>query len=118
MQTSRRIRLLILAVSFVTASLPAVAQVVTATLPAGVNPYSVAVNSVTNTMYAVNDCGNDPTCNSLGTVTVINGANNSTASVNVGAYPYVAAVNSVTNKIYVANQCGTDLTCNSVGTVT
>ncbi len=54
MQTSRRIRLLILAVSFVTVSLPAVAQVVTATLPTGVEPYGVAVNSVTNMMYAAN----------------------------------------------------------------
>ena len=118
MQNSRHIRLLILAVSFVTASLPAVAQVVTATLPAGVNPYSVAVNSVTNKMYAVNNCGNDPACHSLGTVTVINGANNSTATVNVGAFPYLAAVNSTADMIYVANECGTDVTCNSKGTVT
>ena len=36
-------------------------------------------------------------------VTVINGANNSTASVSVGTYPVAVAVNPVTNKIYVAN---------------
>jgi DNA-binding beta-propeller fold protein YncE len=118
MQTSRRIRLLVLAVSLVILTLPAVAQVVTATLPAGNTPYSVAVNSATNQMYAVNTCGTDPTCSTNGTVTVINGMNNNTATVNVGVLPYFAAVNSTTNKIYVANQCGNDVTCSSPGTVT
>jgi YVTN family beta-propeller protein len=118
MQSSRYIRVLVFAIGLVTASLAARAQVVTATLPAGVNPFSVVVNSTTNVMYAVNDCGNDTTCNSLGTVTVINGTSNNTATVNVGAYPYLAAVNSGTNQIFVANECGTDLTCNSPGTVT
>ncbi len=118
MQPTPPVRWLILALTLVTASLPALAQVVTAILPTGVEPYAAAINPTTNQIYVVNDCGNDATCNSLGTVTVINGASNSTASVNVGAYPYLAAVDSTTNKIYVANECGNDVTCGSVGTVT
>ena len=118
MQTSRRIRLLVLAVSLVVLTLPAIAQVVTATLPAGNNPYSVAVNSATNLMYAVNDCGTDPTCNSLGTVTVINGANNNTASVNVGVIPIWRRSTRRPTRSMWPIECGTDVTCTSPGTVT
>ncbi len=85
----------------------------------GVYPNAVAVNASTNKIYVSNNCGNDPSCNSTGTVTVIDGATNSTTTVSTGAYyPYALAVNPVTNKIYVENDCGNDLGCNSPGTVT
>jgi hypothetical protein len=48
MQSSRHIRMLVLAISLVTASLPSHAQVVTATLPAGTDTFSAAVNATTN----------------------------------------------------------------------
>jgi DNA-binding beta-propeller fold protein YncE len=76
------------------------------------------MNSVTNNAYVTNECGSDPTCSNPGTVTVINGATNSTATVPVGDFPIAVAVNSATNTIYVANLCGTDITCKSAGTVT
>ena len=53
--------------------------------------------------------GNDPTCQSAGTVTVIDGSNHTT-TVNVGASPYQAAINTTTNKIYVANSGGNTVT--------
>src|ERR1022692_168982 len=118
MHTNRRLLLLFLAFSLAVLSLPVFAQQVIATLPVGSYPQSSAVNSTTNKIYVVNDCGNDPNCASSGTVTVIDGSTNNTLSVNVGAFPVTAAVNSVTNKIYVVNNCGSDLTCSSDGTVT
>jgi len=82
-------------------------------------PLGVAVNSATNTIYVANSCGNDIKCSSLGTVTVINGANNNiTATVTVGYKPDAIAVNQATNMIYVANYCGNDVNCQSHGTVT
>ncbi len=117
MQTSRHTLFLVLIVSLLMVSLPAVAQVVIATVPAGVQPVGVAVNSVTNNTYVSNYCGSDPTCMSPGTVTVINGATNTTATVTVGDSPLGVAVNSATNMIYVANGCGIDNTCGSAGTV-
>ena len=40
---------------------------------------------MTNKIYVVNNCGNDITCNSVGTATVIDGNNNNnTTTVNVG----------------------------------
>ena len=53
------------------------------TVPVGANPYAPVVNSVTNQIYVPNACGNDPTCASPhgpGTVTVIDGATDSTVS--------------------------------------
>jgi YVTN family beta-propeller protein len=72
----------------------------TTTVAVGSTPADVAVNPVTNMVYVTNT--------GSGTVTVINGATNSTpASVNttvtVGSGPLGVAVNPVTNKIYVAN---------------
>jgi YVTN family beta-propeller protein len=91
----------------------------TVTVPVGNYPQAVAVNQATNKIYVVNNCGSDPTCNSAGTVTVIDANNNNnTATVTVGYFPYAVAVNSVTNKIYVTNDCGNDVNCGSVGTVT
>jgi YVTN family beta-propeller protein len=45
----------------------------TINLGVGFRPFHVAVNAVTNRIYAPNGCGNDATCNSDGTVTVIDG---------------------------------------------
>ncbi len=98
-------------------SFSARAQVVTATVGAGVNPSAVAVNPGTNTIYVANYCGTDPNCGSNGTVTIINGATLATQTLTVGVHPVFAAVNTVTNMIYVLNNCGTDLTCSSSGTV-
>ncbi len=101
---------LVLLVSILTVALPsAVAQVSLATLPAGNTPLGVAVNPMTNKTYVANY--------SDGTVTVIDGATNTTATVSVGVYPDAIAVNPATNKIYVANDCGNDPTCASTGTV-
>jgi len=118
MHTARRQFLVLLALTLAATSFPAVAQVVTATVPAAIEPLAEAVNPATNTTYVVNYCGDDPSCQSNGTVTVVNGATLSTQEVAVGYLPYSVAVNSVTNKIYVANLCGSDPTCQSNGTVT
>ena len=91
----------------------------TSTINAGVLPYFLAVNTVTNQIYVSNYCGNDLSCNSMGTVTAIDGVTNNTRSINVGADPYALTVNPVTNKVYVVNTCGNDLRwCRSGGTVT
>jgi YVTN family beta-propeller protein len=68
---------------------------VTATVPAGLEPDEVAIDSVTNMIYVTNNISN--------TVTVINGATNDTSIVNVGINPSAIAVNPITNMIYVAN---------------
>ena len=71
----------------------------TTTVGAGGN--SLAVNPATNKIYVAN--GN-------GTVTVIDGATNSTTRVTVGSSPSAVAVNPVTNKIYVANYVSNTVT--------
>ena len=96
-------------------AVPAIAQVVTATVPTGVDPASIALNAITNKIYVVNKCGN---CQSAATVTVIDGASNTTSTVTVGYQPLSVAVNETTNKIYVVNNCGSDPNCGSAGTVT
>jgi DNA-binding beta-propeller fold protein YncE len=121
-QTLRHKLFLILTITLVAGSLPAVAQVVIATVPAGMYPAGVAANAATNNAYVANtscDLSIFPvSCSGPGTVTVINGASNNTTTVNVGVAPYAVVANSVTNMIYVANYCGSDLTCSSSGTVT
>jgi YVTN family beta-propeller protein len=97
-----------------------VSNTVVATVPVGVNAHWPVVNSVTNKIYVPNVCGNDPCFPpyGTGTVTVIDGATNSSTSVNVGIQPFALDVNTVTNKIYVANQCGDDPYCNRTATMT
>jgi YVTN family beta-propeller protein len=97
-------------------ALPAVAQVVTATIPTGIDPWDVAVNPNTNKVYVANKC-NPSVCQGAGTITVIDGSNSQATSVNVGYEPVAVGVNSQTNKIYVANHCGGDPNCASAGTV-
>ena len=100
-------------------AVPTFGQVVTATVPTGMQPFGIAANQATNKVYVSNlTCSETPPCPSAGTVTVIDGATNNTTAVNVGVYPYAVAVNSTTNKIYVVNACGGDVNCASVGTVT
>jgi len=78
------------------------AQNVSATIPAGNNPYAVAVNVATNTAYIANY--------SSGNVTVIDGTTNATSTVKVGTAPVAVAVNPQTNKIYVANYGSSNVT--------
>jgi YVTN family beta-propeller protein len=83
---------------------------------------SIAVNSETNKVYVLNRCANAQDCRN-GTVTVIDGATNSSTSVAVGynigsIRPRSLAINATTNKIYVVNYCGSDPFCGRNGTVT
>ena len=78
------------------------AQTVSATLPAGTAPQSVAVNPVSNQIYVANGGSN--------TVTVIDGATNATTTVAAGTVPRSVAVNPVTNQIYVANDGSNNVT--------
>jgi YVTN family beta-propeller protein len=91
------------------ASNTVIATVVVGGDPAGI----AAVNSVTNKIYVVNVCGNDPSCHPYsGTVSVIDGVSNTVvATVPVGSAPLAVAVNPVTDKIYVVNYCGNGPNC-------
>ena len=81
---------------------PGRAQRVVTTIAAGDSPGPIAVNPVTNRIYAVSYAD--------GTVTVIDGASNaSVATLSVGS-PGAIAVNPVTNMIYVADTAGNGLT--------
>jgi YVTN family beta-propeller protein len=61
--------------------------------------YAVAVNPITDQIYAVSPGG------LVGTVSVINGSSNGVlATINVGNIPIALAVNPATHRIYVANQ--------------
>ena len=81
------------------------------TIPTDFNPYGVAVNSATDTLYVTNLA--DGSGNSPDTVSVIDGATcnasvtsgcaNAPATVAVGSYPAGLAVNQRTDTIYVAN---------------
>jgi YVTN family beta-propeller protein len=78
----------------------------TTTVNAGSNPFAVAVNPVTNTVYVTNS-----PLGTNGSVTVINGADNSiAATVTAGSAPNFVAVNPVTNKIYASNSSGNTVT--------
>ena len=70
-------------------------QSVTGTVTTGTGPFAEAVNPVTGNVYVANAYGT--------TVTVIDGATNSTQTVTVGSNPHAVAVNPVTDQVYVAN---------------
>jgi YVTN family beta-propeller protein len=93
---------LIATVLLLLSGVSASAQTVTATLPAGLDPTAMAVNPVTNKIYVANF---GTTAGSAdGSVTVIDGATNSTATLAAdSANPSAIAVNPLTNNIYVAN---------------
>ena len=111
---------LALALSVFVFAFPAMSQVYLGSISAGQTPIAVATNPATNTTYVVNQCGNDPTCLSPGTVTVVRGVSLETDTVRVGRQPVAIAVNSNTNKIYVANSvCGNNYpNCPTPGSVT
>ena len=78
----------------------------TTTVPAGICPTAVAVNTVTNKIYVANQgrfsliCGS---CADPGGITVIDGETNSASGLSNAAHPRAVAVNPVTNKIYFAD---------------
>lgn len=65
-------------------------------------PNNLAVNTLTNKVYVPNYYD--------GTVTVIDGATNSSSTVTVGSHPLSLAVNASTNKIYATNSVSNDVT--------
>ncbi len=120
MQSVRRALLLVLIVGFAVISLPSLAQQVIATVPVGIQPWGLAVNSITNKIYVANSCDSNPngSCSGgTGTVTVIDGATDNTLSVSAGYFTNSVALNPVTNRIYAVNQCS-DESCGSGGSVT
>jgi YVTN family beta-propeller protein len=62
---------------------------------------AVAVNAATNKIYVANSGDN--------TVSVIDGAGNTTSTVPVDQYPQAIAINPVTNKIYVVDYASNDV---------
>ena len=70
----------------------------------GLGAVALAVNSVTNRIYVVNN-NTDRAVTNPGNVTVIDGATNLTTTITdpKAFFPSDVAVNAVTNKIYVAN---------------
>ena len=79
---------------------------VIATVPVGASPISIAVNPVTNLIYVAN-VGTNP---GTGTISVIDGRNNTVVTTLPAWNPAFVAVNPVSNTIYVANWSGNDLT--------
>jgi DNA-binding beta-propeller fold protein YncE len=71
----------------------------------GCEPGAIAVDTATNKIYVSNQCGNDLNCQSLGTITVIDGATLNTSTVTVGYDPGRLAVDPLTHKIFVVNMC-------------
>jgi YVTN family beta-propeller protein len=70
--------------------------VVTATITVGTDPYGVAVNPVTGTVYIANGSG---------TVSVMSGRTGTvTATIPVTGHPQGIAVNPLTGTVYVANE--------------
>ena len=71
---------------------------VTATVSTGNDPRTIAVNSTTNKIYVTN-------CNSggAGSVTRINGADNTTTTISTANAAMGLGINETTNKIYVSN---------------
>ena len=67
------------------------------------HPYFLDIDTAANKIYVANTCGNDPNCASPGTVTVIDGATNSTLPIAVGDEPLALAANSSTHTVYVPN---------------
>ncbi len=74
---------------------PVYGQTVTASVLTGANPTGIAINPVTNKVYVTNL--------SDSSVTVIDGATNTTVTVLVGSLPRAVALNPANNRIYVAN---------------
>ena len=91
----------------------------------GLIPSGVAVNSVTNMIYVSNEgqFNNGVAVANTGSVTIINGSNNTFVNVTTGTESWAVAVNPVTNKIYIPNKDGSNISVvngatNAVTTVT
>ena len=78
------------------------------------SPFSIAVNSQTNTIYAALPA----TFEQNGALAVVNGSTLSVQSVTTGYQSLGVAVDATTNQIYVTNICGNDPNCQNGGTVT
>jgi YVTN family beta-propeller protein len=84
-------------IAFGIVSSPALAEIVTGTIPVGSSPVGVAVDPATDTIYVTNYDG--------GTLSVINGSLGIvTATVTVGQNPLGVAFDPVDDSVYVANQ--------------
>ena len=82
--------------SLLAVPLATAASAASSTVSVGGDPWGVAVNPSTNTVYVTNFYDN--------TVSVIDGSNNTvTSTVSVGGYPGGVAVNPSTNTVYVTN---------------
>jgi len=70
---------------------------VTSTITVGSQPYGIAVNATTNTVYVTNHYGNS--------VSVINGATGAVTSTIAAGFsgPYGVAVDATRNTVYVVN---------------
>jgi len=66
-----------------------------------ISPRSIALNSATHKVYAVNTAA--------GTVTVLGNAGHSPAEIKVGVEPEAIAVNPATNRVYVANSSSSNV---------
>src|SRR5260370_16953155 len=67
----------------------------TTSVAAGVLLWDIALNPVTNKIYAANAGSSN--------LTVIDGATNATVTVNTGAIPCAIAVDSEANRVYAVN---------------
>lgn len=76
-------------------ALPAAAQTVLPSIPAGGEPRALAVSTATNRVYVANHASNS--------VTILDAASGATTTVPVGQGPSFIAVNPVTHKVYVSN---------------
>ncbi len=85
-------------------------------------PSVILINSVTNKIYVGNSCGTDPSCiangngNTIGTITVVDGATLATSIITAGKGTTGMAVNPVANEVYMTN--GTDNTVTFINGVT
>ena len=95
---------------------------VTNTLALEQLPSVMLINAVTNKIYVGNSCGTDPTCiangnaNTIGTITVVDGATLATSTVSAGHGTTGMTVNPVANEVYMTNS--TDNTVTFVNGVT
>ena len=77
----------------------------TTTIEVGIDPSALALNPVTNHIYVANSGFIDVSGRRNGTVSVIDGSNDTVVGspLELGGSPNALAVNPVTNKIYVLN---------------
>jgi YVTN family beta-propeller protein len=90
---SRKFGFLTLVLIFCAALTPLFSQQVIATVPTGIEPWKIAVNSATNKIYVANE---------FASVTVIDGATNNAQTFDLPNIPESVTVNPFTNKIYFA----------------